>query len=96
MSENTRATKKKKRLSPVEKAILRYGASQIIDLSAHMKQWFLTEDREFIMKDYKVLLQVSEMPDEECSFIKIVEDVRVLLFFFSNLYSILIIFIDGA
>ncbi|CAI2196091.1 16943_t:CDS:2, partial [Funneliformis geosporum] len=74
ISANAKAIKKKKRLSAVEKAILRYGASQIIDLSAHMKQWFLIEDREFIMKDYKALLQVSEMPDGECSFIKIVED----------------------
>lgn len=70
-----RQLKNKRRLSAVEKVILRYGASQIIDLSAHMKQWFLIEDREFIMKDYKALLQVSEMPDEECSFIKIVEDI---------------------
>ncbi|CAG8732603.1 20724_t:CDS:2, partial [Dentiscutata erythropus] len=37
--KNTRATKNKKKLTAVEKAILRYGASNIIDLSAHMKEW---------------------------------------------------------
>ncbi|CAG8752227.1 16728_t:CDS:2, partial [Rhizophagus irregularis] len=74
MSANAKATKRKKRLSAVEKAILRYGASQIIDLSAQMRKWFSIEDRDFIMKDYEALLQVSEMPDEECSFVKIVED----------------------
>ncbi|CAI2193798.1 2845_t:CDS:10, partial [Funneliformis geosporum] len=74
ISANAKAIKRKKRLSAVKKAILCYGASQIIDLSAHTKQWFLIEDREFVMKDYKALLQVSEMPDGECSFIKIVED----------------------
>ncbi|GES75685.1 hypothetical protein GLOIN_2v1495217 [Rhizophagus clarus] len=43
-------------------------------ISENAKQWFLIEDREFIMKDYKALLQVSEMSDKECSFIKLVED----------------------
>jgi hypothetical protein len=82
MSANAKATKRKKRLSAVEKAILRYGASQIIDLSAQMRKWFSIEDRDFIMKDYEALLQVSEMPDEECSFVKIVEDVCFVFFEF--------------
>ena len=48
-SANAIAIKKKKRLSAVEKAILCYGASRIIDLSVHMKQWFSLKDRLFVI-----------------------------------------------
>jgi len=58
ISENAKEMKKKKKLSAIEKAVLRYGLSQIIDLSVHMKQWFSLEDRRFMMKDYMSLLQV--------------------------------------
>ncbi|CAG8645467.1 1519_t:CDS:10, partial [Paraglomus occultum] len=64
----------KKRLSAVEKAVLRYGLSQIIDLSAHMKQRFSLEDRKFMMKDYMSLLQVPCLNDEETSFVTTIEN----------------------
>ena len=79
ISANAKAIKKKKKLSPVERAILRYGSSQIIDLSAHMKGWFSLKDREFMMKNYVSLLQVPNLTDEESSFITTVENVYVLL-----------------
>ncbi|GBB96861.1 hypothetical protein RclHR1_28560003 [Rhizophagus clarus] len=74
ISANARATKKKKRLSAVERAMLRYGSSQIIYLSAHMKGWFSLEDREFMMRNYESLLQVPNLTDEESSFITTVEN----------------------
>ncbi|CAG8535235.1 18471_t:CDS:2 [Gigaspora margarita] len=72
--ENTRATKKKKKLTAVEKAILRYGASNIIDLSAHMKEWFCVDDRKFMSKDYESMLQIPELAPEESSFVLKVEE----------------------
>ncbi|CAG8571642.1 3517_t:CDS:10 [Diversispora eburnea] len=69
ISENARATKKKKKLTAIEKAILRYGASNIIDLSAHMKEWFCIDDRKFIIKDYESMLRIPEMATEESSFL---------------------------
>ncbi|PKY27670.1 hypothetical protein RhiirB3_443464 [Rhizophagus irregularis] len=74
ISENARTVKNKKRLTAVEKAILRYGASRIIDLSAHMKKWFCENDKKFIKKDYESMLRVPEMTDEENSFVLKVED----------------------
>ncbi|CAG8671705.1 1168_t:CDS:2, partial [Ambispora gerdemannii] len=74
ISENAEATKKKKKLSVIEKAVLRYGLSRIIDLSAHMKQWFSLEDRRFMMKDYMSLLQVPCLKDEETSFVTTIEN----------------------
>ncbi|CAG8575716.1 5230_t:CDS:2, partial [Scutellospora calospora] len=72
--ENTRATKKKKKLTAVEKAILRYGASNIIDLSAHMKEWFCVDDRKFMSKEYESMLQIPELAPEESLFILKVEE----------------------
>ncbi|CAG8535845.1 9222_t:CDS:2, partial [Ambispora gerdemannii] len=69
----------------IEKAILRYGASNIIDLSAHMKEWFCIDDRKFITKNYESMLRVPELAAEESSFVSKIEDVWVL--FFINLTS---------
>ncbi|CAG8670881.1 13296_t:CDS:2 [Funneliformis mosseae] len=55
-------------------AILRYGASRIIDLSAHMKKWSCENDKKFIKKDYEALLRVPEMIGEENLFVLKVED----------------------
>ncbi|CAG8538180.1 3099_t:CDS:2 [Funneliformis caledonium] len=55
-------------------AILRYGASRIIDLSAHMKKWSCENDKKFIKKDYESLLRVPEMIGEENLFVLKVED----------------------
>ncbi|RHZ81303.1 hypothetical protein Glove_122g132 [Diversispora epigaea] len=75
--ENTKATKKKKKLTAVEKAILRYGASNIIDLSAHMKEWFCVDDKKFMTKNYESMLQIPELAPEESLFVlKIEEFVR--------------------
>ncbi|CAI2184871.1 16058_t:CDS:2 [Funneliformis geosporum] len=67
ISENARTVKNKKRLTAIEKAILRYGASRIIDLSAHMKKWFCENDKKFNKKDYEYMLRVPEMTSEESS-----------------------------
>ncbi|CAG8652138.1 16528_t:CDS:10 [Funneliformis mosseae] len=75
ISENAKEMKKKKKLSAIKKAVLRYGLSQIIDLSAHMKQWFSLEDRRFMMKDYMSLLQVPGLKDEETSFVTTIEKI---------------------
>ncbi|CAI2192782.1 10259_t:CDS:2, partial [Funneliformis geosporum] len=74
ISENARTVKNKKRLTAIEKAILRYGASRIIDLSAHMKKWFCENDKKFIKKDYESMLRVPEMTGKESSFVLKVED----------------------
>ncbi|CAG8674551.1 5810_t:CDS:10, partial [Acaulospora morrowiae] len=74
ISANVVEIKKKKRLSAIEKATLRYGASRIIDLSAHMKEWFSLKDRRFMMKDYKSLLQVPGLKNEESSFVTTIEN----------------------
>ncbi|CAG8593136.1 1140_t:CDS:10 [Diversispora eburnea] len=75
ISENARTTKKRKKLTAIKKAILRYGASNIIDLSAHMKKWFCIDDRKFIIKDYESMLRIPEMATEESSFVLKIEDV---------------------
>ncbi|CAG8572675.1 4282_t:CDS:10 [Ambispora leptoticha] len=74
ISANAVEIKKKKRLSAIEKATLRYGASRIIDLSAHMKEWFSLEDRRFMMNDYMSLLHVPGLKDEESSFVTTIEN----------------------
>ncbi|CAG8623587.1 5625_t:CDS:10 [Gigaspora rosea] len=74
ISENARAIKDKKRLTATEKAILRYGASRLIDLSAHMNKWFCDKDKKFIKKNYESILQFPEMIGEENSFVLKVED----------------------
>nr|CAG8585785.1 4956_t:CDS:2 [Entrophospora candida] len=69
ISENTKATKKKKKLMAIEKSILCYGASNIIDLSAHMKSWFCVDDKKFIMKNHKSMLRVPELAGEDNLFV---------------------------
>ncbi|CAG8583520.1 2811_t:CDS:2, partial [Racocetra fulgida] len=54
ISENVSAT-------IIEKATLRYGASNIIDLSAHIKSWFSSNDKRFMMKYYEFILRISEL-----------------------------------
>uniref|UniRef100_U9UWP7 Uncharacterized protein n=1 Tax=Rhizophagus irregularis (strain DAOM 181602 / DAOM 197198 / MUCL 43194) TaxID=747089 RepID=U9UWP7_RHIID len=63
ISENARAIKNKKRLTATEKAILRYGASRLIDLSTHMNKWFCDNDKKFIKKNFESILQVPELID---------------------------------
>ncbi|POG64499.1 hypothetical protein GLOIN_2v1483846 [Rhizophagus irregularis DAOM 181602=DAOM 197198] len=75
ISENARAIKNKKRLTATEKAILRYGASRLIDLSTHMNKWFCDNDKKFIKKNFESILQVPELIGEENSFVLKVEDV---------------------
>ncbi|CAG8735593.1 20168_t:CDS:10, partial [Dentiscutata erythropus] len=73
ISENASAIKNKK-LTMIEKAILRYGASNIIDLSAHMKSWFSTDDKRFMMKNYESMLRIPELALEESTFVLQVEE----------------------
>ncbi|CAI2184983.1 9461_t:CDS:2, partial [Funneliformis geosporum] len=75
ISANAEAIKKKKKISASEKATLRYGSSRIIDLSTNMTNWFSVNDRKFMMKDHKAILQVPVMTDEENSFVVAVENI---------------------
>jgi hypothetical protein len=75
ISENAKSIKKKKKISATEKATLFYGSSRIIDLSAHMKDWFSIDDRKYMMKNHRAVLQVPEMTGEENSFVTTVENV---------------------
>ncbi|CAG8438799.1 7487_t:CDS:2 [Scutellospora calospora] len=73
VSKYSKAYKQKKRLTSIEKATLRYGASKIIDLSAHMRAWFLLPDRHFMTKNHETLLTIPELPDDVNTFILKVE-----------------------
>ena len=75
ISANAKAIKKKKKISASEKATFRYGLSRIIDLTTNMRDWFSVNDRKFMMKDHKAVLQVPCMTNEENSFVATVEDV---------------------
>ncbi|CAG8779295.1 16689_t:CDS:2 [Dentiscutata erythropus] len=63
VSANAEKVKNKKRLTIYEKAILRYGVSNIIDLSV-MNEWFSAKDIKFMAKDYIDLLKVPQLPAE--------------------------------
>ncbi|CAG8837974.1 4231_t:CDS:2, partial [Gigaspora margarita] len=73
VTENSKAYKQKKRLTPIQKATLRYGASKIIDLSAHMRAWFSPTDRHFMTKNHETLLAIPELPDDVNTFILEIE-----------------------
>ncbi|GES87055.1 hypothetical protein GLOIN_2v1495217 [Rhizophagus clarus] len=73
VSKNSKTCKKKKKLTAIEKAAMRYGASRIIDLSAHMRAWFSPSDRAFMAENHKELLKIPELPDEVNTFISEVE-----------------------
>jgi hypothetical protein len=77
VSANAKKAKNKKKLTIYEKAILRYGASNIIDLSV-MSEWFLAKDIKFMAKNYADLLKVPLLSAEENLFISKVESVCIL------------------
>ncbi|CAI2195874.1 152_t:CDS:2, partial [Funneliformis geosporum] len=72
VSANAEKVKNKKKFTIYEKAILRYGASNIIDLSV-MSEWFSAKDIKFMGKNYVDLLKVPQLPAGESSFISKVE-----------------------
>ncbi|CAJ0745155.1 10472_t:CDS:2, partial [Entrophospora sp. SA101] len=74
ISTNAKVIQKKKKTSAIERAILRYGSSRIIDLSTNMKDWFSVDDRKFMMKNHNAILQVPGMAVEESSFVTTVEN----------------------
>ncbi|CAG8535982.1 28342_t:CDS:2 [Racocetra persica] len=74
VSINSKAYRQKKKQTSIEKATLRYSASKIIDLSAHMRAWFSPTDRQFMTKNYETLLTVPELPDDVNTFILEVEE----------------------
>ena len=86
VSKNSKTFKEKieqkKKPTSIEKAILRYGASRIIDLSAHMRAWFSSIDRQSMAKNHEALLKIPELPDEVNTFISEVEKVSTLTGFF--------------
>lgn len=56
ISDNAKETKIKKKLPSIEKVIMYYGTSSIIDLFAYMKEWFCIDDRKFMTKNYEPML----------------------------------------
>lgn len=93
ISSNHVKIKNKKRLTPIEKATLRYGASGIIDLSANMKSWFTMEERDFMLKDYKNILQIPSFPEDVEEFISSIEKVCgssfcLIFFYFVIIFSL--------
>ncbi|RHZ68816.1 hypothetical protein Glove_293g4 [Diversispora epigaea] len=70
---NALTIENKKSMTAIEKATLCYGASRIIDLSTHMKEWFSIEDRKFIMDKHESVLKVPEIFLDERNFILLIE-----------------------
>ncbi len=77
ISQCAEVLKKKETLSPVERATLRYGMSKIIDLSAHMRDWFSDIDIQHMMKDHVAVLTVPALDEEVNAFIADVEKVHL-------------------
>ncbi|CAG8515333.1 4879_t:CDS:2 [Funneliformis mosseae] len=73
VSQLAKSTKDKETLTAIEKATLRYSVSRIIDLSAHMQDWFSDEELEFMKEDYKTILKVPDLEEEVNIFITEVE-----------------------
>ncbi|CAG8636599.1 4827_t:CDS:2, partial [Funneliformis caledonium] len=73
ISQCAEVLKKKETLSPVERATLRYGMSNLIDLSAHMRAWFSDIDIQHMMKDHIAVLTVPALDEEVNAFIADVE-----------------------
>jgi hypothetical protein len=71
--KNAEAMKRKAKPTAVEKVFLRYGASKIIDLSAHMREWFSLEDRQHMTKDHAAIVEPKKLPAEVDVFITNVE-----------------------
>ncbi|CAG8519082.1 17035_t:CDS:2 [Racocetra fulgida] len=77
VSQCAEVLKKKEILSPVERATLRYGMSKIIDLSAHMRDWFSDIDIQHMTKDHVTALTVPALDEEVNAFIADVEKVHL-------------------
>ncbi|CAG8758187.1 6650_t:CDS:2 [Gigaspora margarita] len=73
ISQLAKSTKNKEKLTAVERATLRYCVSGLIDLSAHMRNWFSADDLEFMKKDYKTIMKPPDFEKEVNIFITEVE-----------------------
>ncbi|CAG8485990.1 16671_t:CDS:2 [Dentiscutata erythropus] len=71
--DDNEVLKKKETLSLVERATLRYGMSKVIDLSAHMQDWFSEIDIQHMVKDHVAVLTVPVLDEEVNTFIADVE-----------------------
>ncbi|CAJ0895818.1 12882_t:CDS:2 [Entrophospora sp. SA101] len=79
VSSHIEVTKNKKKLTPVDKAILRYGASKLIDLSSKMNGWFTLDQMNFMINDHKKLIILPDLPEEINIFICNIEKVDIFL-----------------
>ncbi|CAH1761796.1 2591_t:CDS:2, partial [Entrophospora sp. SA101] len=75
VSSHIEVTKNKKKLTPVDKAILRYGASKLIDLSSKMNGWFTLDQMNFMINDHKKLIILPDLPEEINIFICNIEKI---------------------
>ena len=75
VSQLAKSTKGRETLTVIEKATLRYSVSRLIDLSAHMQDWFTVEELEFMKDDYKTILKVFDLEDDINIFITEVKKV---------------------
>nr|CAG8561190.1 236_t:CDS:2 [Entrophospora candida] len=64
VSSHIEVTKNKKKLTPVDKAILRYGASKLIDLLSKMNGWFTLDQMNFMINDHKKSIILLDLPEE--------------------------------
>ncbi|CAG8495619.1 9337_t:CDS:10, partial [Ambispora leptoticha] len=74
VSKNAETMKHKGKPTAIQKVFLRYGASRIIDLSAHMREWFSIEERQYMIKDHAAIVEIRKLPSEVDAFIANVEN----------------------
>ncbi len=75
ISQLAKSTKAKEKFDAIERATLRYCVSRIIDLSAHMRDWFSVDEFESMKEDYKTILKIPDLEEEVNVFITEVEKV---------------------
>ncbi|CAI2175508.1 10926_t:CDS:2, partial [Funneliformis geosporum] len=64
VSRLAKSTKGRETLTAIERSTLRYSVSRLIDLSAHMQDWFTVEELEFMKENYKTILKVPDLEDD--------------------------------
>ncbi|CAG8549378.1 9844_t:CDS:2 [Racocetra fulgida] len=87
ISQLAKSTKNKEKLTALKRATLRYCISGLIDLLAHMRNWFSANDLEFMKKDFKPIIKPPDFEEEVDVFITEVEKAEnaMLVRFMSNL-----------
>ena len=70
-------SRNKKKLTPMDKAILRYGASKLIDLSSKMNEWFTLDQMNFMINNHKKLIILQDLPEKISIFMHNIEKVNI-------------------